>query len=73
MQFLIIDGTSISSIEANSKAEAAAKYGRRRLPPDARAKLFRLRVLDLSLATEFNCVVTRGEDHIESTAKEIYA
>jgi len=73
MQFLVIDGCKTVRIDSESKAAAAAKYGRIHLPKEARSKLYRLRVLDISLASEFTCLVTRHVDSIQATAKEVDA
>ena len=71
MRYLIIDSVKLSTIEADSKAAAAAKYARRNLPHDALIKLYRLRVLEMDLATDFNVLATRHGDHIESVANQI--
>jgi len=76
MWYVIIDRRignhyELGMVQGESKAEAAAEYASQHLPWDARAQQYRLRVLELDQATDFNALATRHEDHIESIAKEI--
>ena len=71
MEFLVIDGGSVSRVSAHSKTQAASFYAERHLPRESKSKLFRLKVLSIGEATRVECQVTRsGDESIETIARE---
>ena len=71
MEFLIIDGTSVSRVSARSKSQAASVYAGRHLPKTANAKEFRVKVFSMSEATRIECLATRRDDTVETFAQEV--
>ena len=71
MEYVVIDGASVSRVSAHSKTQAASFYAERHLPRESKSKLFRLKVLSLDEATKVECQVTRSVDEsIETIAME---
>lgn len=72
MEFLVIDGGSISRVNAHSERRAALLYAERHLPREQRSKQFSVRVLPLQDAKRIECqVIRRGDESIECIAREV--